>query len=217
MAIKTSVSARPQFEKKIIPAGSHIARCYGMIQIGTVKEKTLTGEEREVHKVLIDWELPNETAVFNPEKGEQPFVFSKDYTLSMHELSSLRKMISAWRGKSLTDAEANDFDITKLVGATCMLNIVHKASKDGSKTYANLAGVSPLPKGFKCPDQVNPTRVLEYDNWNQEVYLSLPDWLADKIASSKEYKAMFNMASLPTETPQVSLPKVEDDEDLLPF
>lgn len=217
MAIKTSVSAKPQFERKVIPAGNYVARCYGMIQIGTIKEKTMTGEEREVHKVLIDWELPTELVVFNPEKGEQPFVFSKDYTLSMHELSSLRKMISSWRGKQLTDVEANDFDITKLVGATCMLNIVHKASKDGSKTYANLAGVSPLPKGFKCPDQINPTRILEYDNWNQELYLSLPDWLADKIASSKEYKAMFDMSSTPINTPKIGIPTIDDELDSLPF
>lgn len=217
MAIKTSVSAKPQFERKVIPAGNYVARCYGMIQIGTVKEKTMTGEEREVHKVLIDWELPTELVVFNPDKGEQPFVFSKDYTLSMHELSSLRKMISSWRGKQLTDAEANDFDITKLVGATCMLNIVHKASKDGSKTYANLAGVSPLPKGFKCPDQINPTRILEYDNWNQELFLSLPEWLADKISSSKEYKAMFDMNTKPSDIPQMPMPTIEDELDSLPF
>lgn len=209
MAIKANASSSQKFERKLIPAGNHVARCYGMIHIGTVTEKNAMGELQTLNKVLIDWELPLEKAVFNEEKGEQPFVFSKDFTLSMNEKANLRKLISSWRGKALSDSEANDFDITKLVGKECMLNIVHKASKDGTKTYANLAGVTPLPKGLECPKQINPTRVLDYDNWNQEVFLSLPEWLASKISSSKEYNEKFSF-NAPSELPK--LDKVEEDE-----
>lgn len=216
MAIKANASSGQKFERKLIPSGNHVARCYGMIHIGTVTEKNAMGELQTLNKVLIDWELPLEKAVFTEEKGEQPFVFSKDFTLSMNEKANLRKLISSWRGKALSDSEANDFDITKLVGKECMLNIVHKASKDGTKTYANLAGVTPLPKGLECPAQINPTRVLDYDNWNQEVFLSLPEWLANKISSSKEYNEKFSFNS---ESGNVSIYNkvISDNESELPW
>lgn len=199
-------------ERKTIPAGNHVARCYGMIEIGTITEIIL-GESKTMHKVMIDWELPNEKAVFNEEKGEQPFVFSKEFTLSMHEKASLRLMLTSWRGMKFSDAEASNFDITKLIGVPCMLNIIHKASKDGLKVYANLAGVTPLPKGFNCPDAITPQRILSFDNWDQEVYMCLPDWLADKIGGSVQYKAKFAM---PNEAPQLDIIN-SDDNHSLPF
>lgn len=194
MAIKGSVGGNGggNFEKKIIPQGNHVARCYGIIEIGTVEEVVM-GEKKQMHKIMIDWELPNETTVFKEENGEQPFVYSKDFTLSMNEKSNLRKMITAWTGKTLTDKEAENFDLTSLIGSACMLNIVHNKSKDGSKTYANLAGVTPLPKGFTCPEPYNKKRCLDFENWDQEVFMSLPTWLSDKICSSKEYKLKFSM------------------------
>jgi hypothetical protein len=93
-----------------------------------------------------------------------------------------------------------------------MLNIVHKASKDGLKVYANLAGVTPLPKGFNCPDAITPQRILSFDNWSQETFMTLPDWLADKISGSAQYKAKFAM---PNEAPQLDV--INDLESPLPF
>jgi hypothetical protein len=110
----------------------------------------------------------------------------------------------------MTDKEANDFDITKLLGQPCMINVVHKAKKDGSGSYAVLSGVTPVPKGFECPTQINPTRLLEYDNWNQELYMSLPNWLAERISSSKEYNEKFNMNIVHSINPQ-------EEENPLPF
>lgn len=210
MAIFAKAGAGSYAPKKVVPAGSHVARCYSMIQIGTVESEYL-GEKKVLHKVTIDFELPLETAVFRDGEVEKPFVISKEYTLSFNEKATLRKHLESWRGKAFTDAEAANFDITKLVGATCMLNIVHKASADGSKTYANIASISPIPKGLTCPDQVNPTRILSYDNWSQEVFMSLPEWLADKISATPEYKSKFSM-----EKPIV-LDVVADDNDPLPF
>jgi hypothetical protein len=212
MAIIAKAGGGSNLPKKVVPAGSHVARCYSMIQVGTI-ESEFQGEKKVMHKVIIDFELPLETAVFREGEAEKPFVISKEYTLSFHEKSTLRAHLQSWRGKAFTDAEAANFDITKLVGATCMLNIIHKASMDGTKTYANIASISPIPKGLACPDQVNPTRILSYDNWNQEVFMSLPEWLADKISSTPEYKAKFSM-NAPIVLDVVN---TETEEDSLPF
>jgi hypothetical protein len=212
MAIIPKVSGGSNLPKKVTPSGSHIARCYGMIELGTVKSEYL-GEVKHLHKVIIDFELPMETAVFRDGEEEKPFVISKEYTLSFHEKSTLRAHLSSWRGKPFTDAEAAKFDITKLVGVPAMINVIHKASADGTKVYANIASISPMPKGLSCPDQVNDNRVLSYSDWNQEVFMSLPEWLADKISSTPEYKAKFSMNA------PIVLDVVAEDslEDSLPF
>lgn len=178
--------------RELIAAGNYIARCYKMIQIGTVKELIL-GEEKILHKVRIGWELPTEMRVFKEEFGEQPMSIDKEYTLSMHEKSALRRDLKSWRGKDFTDKEAEAFDITKLIGVPCMINIVHKPSKkDPSRFYEEIAGITPLPKGVECPSQINLSFELSFDNWNSVKFDSLPDFIKTKITSSQEYKEMQN-------------------------
>lgn len=175
-------------KKELIPAGNYIARCYQMLEIGHVSENIM-GVQKTLQKVRIGWELPEEKRVFDTAKGEQPLVISKEYTLSMNEKSNLRKDLKSWRGKDFTEEEAKSFDITKLLGAPCMLNIIHNPSKsDPSKVYEQISGITPLPKGMKCPPQVNKNIVLSYDNFDWSLYNSLPDFLKDKIKSSEEFQ-----------------------------
>lgn len=189
MAINATNNSQP---RELIPSGNYIARCYQMIHIGTVQEMIM-GELKTLNKVRIGWELPEELKVFNPEKGEQPCVISKEYTLSMNEKANLRKMLASWRGKDFDTQEADCFDITKLLGVPCMLNIIHKPSKkDPTKIYEEIGSVSPLPKSGKCPKQINPTLLLSYDDWNQKTFDSLPDFIKQKMQGSAEYKQMVN-------------------------
>lgn len=171
-----------------IPAGNYVARCYQMIHIGTVKE-TILGTEKILNKVRIGWELPTEKKVFKEENGEQPFVISKEFTLSLHEKSTLRAFLKNWRSKDFTDEEAKMFDITKLLGVPCQLNVVHKVAKNGN-TYAEIGGVAMLMKGYECPPQINPTFEFNYDEFDQAQFDSLPDFLKDKMKTSLEYAAI---------------------------
>lgn len=187
MAILATTNSTP---REPIQAGNYAARCYQMIQIGTVKE-VINGEVKELNKVRIGWELPTELKVFKEENGEQPLVISEEYTLSMHEKSNLRKMLASWRGKDFTEEEAKSFDITKLIGKTCMVNIIHKASKsDASRIYEKIGSVSSVPKGLDIPDQINKTMVLQYDAFDYALYDSLPDFIKDKIKASREFAEM---------------------------
>lgn len=199
--------------REITPAGNHIARCYQMIEIGTVTE-IIMNKSQTLRKVRIGWELPLETKVFKEENGEQPFVISKEYTLSMHEKSNLRKDLKNWRGRDFTDDEAKCFDITKLVGVPCMLNIIHTPSKDGQRMYANISGVTPMPKGVKCPPQFNDTVVLSYDHFDEDVFNLLPDFIKDKMKTSIEYAGLSKPQETHIHTPE--LEPVEEENDL-PF
>lgn len=171
---------------ELVPAGNHLARCYQMIEIGT-EEKEFKGEKKKQYAVRIVWELPNEKKVFDPAKGEQPFSIGKDYTLSMHEKSTLRHDLQSWRGKAFSEDEAKAFDITKLLGVPCMLNVIHVTSESGNQ-YAKIAGVTAIPKGFTCPPQINPSFVLSYDAIDfEEKFLTLPDWLKQRIEKTPEF------------------------------
>lgn len=184
MAINATNNA---IQRELIPAGNYIARCYQMIEIGTITE-VIMGQSKQLKKVRIGWELPEETRVFSQEKGEQPFVISQEFTLSLHEKSNLRKVLASWRGKDFTEEEAKSFDVTKLLGIPCMLNVIHKPSKtDPTRIYEQIGSISPLPKSIQCPSQVNSTIRLEYDSFNHEVFESLPDFIRDKMKQSLEY------------------------------
>lgn len=203
--------------RELILAGNYIARCYKMIHVGTVNE-IIMGETKVLNKVRIGWELPLELRVFNETKGEQPLVIEKELTLSLHEKSTLRALLKSWRGKDFTEEQAKSFDITKLIGVQCMLNIVHQpAKKDPSKVYEQISSVTPLPKGINCPEQINQTFVLSYDEWDEQKFESLPDFIKNKMKTSMEYGAMKH----PThkEVKDEENFRVQDDpnEDLLPF
>jgi len=195
---------------EIVNAGTYVARCYSMVHIGTISQDYM-GEEKEVNKVRISWELPTELKVFKEENGEQPFSVSKDFTLSMHEKANLRKFLESWRGKGFSEDEAKLFDITKLLGKPCMLSVIHKTSKQG-KTYAEISSASALPKGLDCPAQINDNFEFTYTPFDQSKFEKLPEWLRDKIKTSAEYREAVDPSHKVTKE---SL-QVADNEDL-PF
>ena len=49
--------------QKVAP-GTYVARCYRMIELGTLKEE-FQGQVKMLQKVQITWELPTEKAVFD--------------------------------------------------------------------------------------------------------------------------------------------------------
>lgn len=205
-----------------IEAGMHICRCYKMIQIGTVSENVL-GKTTIMQKVRIGWEFPELTKVFDEKKGPQPLVFEQEYTLSMGEKANLRKMLTSWRGKAFSEDEAKAFDITKLIGVPCLINITHKAAKsDPSKLYEQISGITPLMKGQKCPPQINPSFILSYDDFDEAKFDSLPDFIKDKMKTSSEYQAIKNPNhnKFVDDNGQPNLdydPNAEDDSSDLPF
>lgn len=199
-------------QRELIPAGNYAARCYQMLHIGTVTEYIM-GAPKTLNKVRIGWELPTERRTFKAENGEQPFVISQEYTLSMHEKSNLRKMLASWRGKDFTEKEAESFDITKLLGQPCMINIIHKPSKkDASIVYEQISGITPMPKGMKCPAEENKIQVLSFDDFNTALFDALPDFIKDKIKGSKEYQGMMNPNHIEAANGQLN-----DADDDLPF
>lgn len=206
-------------KRELIPAGNYVARCYQMIHIGTIMESYM-GEAKLLNKVRIGWELPTEKRVFKEENGEQPFVISKEYTLSLNEKSNLRKILASWRGKDFTEKEAKSFDITALVGKPCLLNVIHKHGvADPSKIYEDIASITPVPKGMTVPPQINPSFVLDYDNFLMEKFELLPDFIKDKMRGSHEFTALKHptVKSVENSEDAEELESISEPIDDLPF
>jgi hypothetical protein len=204
-----------------VPAGTHVARCYQIIHIGTILD-TYQGEEKLVNKVRLVFELPLETADFG--KGEQPFSIGRDFTLSMHEKSGLRAFVQGWLGKAFTDAEASKFDIATLLGKEGMVNVMHRTANTG-RTYADIKGASPLVKGMNCPSLVNSAFLLDYDSEDFDLrFKMLPEWLQNKVSSSAEFSNrldraadQMNNAKKMLEKSGLVEPTTNDDTDDMPF
>jgi len=199
-------------KRELIPADTYVARCYSMVHIGT-NEEVILGETKRMNKVRLTWELPNEKREFDG--VEKPLVISKEYTLSMHEKSNLRKDLENWRGKGFSEDEAKAFDITKLLGVPCMLSVVHAVSKSGDK-YNKIGSISKLMKGMECPEQFNQSFEFNYtDNFSDEAVDKFPDFIKDKIKSSDEYREL--KAGVTDNEPDESQPDNEPESDDLPF
>lgn len=202
-----SVTAKETKPREITPAGSHIARCFSLIHYGHVPETDFNGNRVMMNKVRLSFELPNETRVFDPEKGEQPMSISKEYTVSLGEKSNMRKDLEGWRGKSFTAEELAGFDVLNIVGKPCLLNVIHKTSKSSGNNYAMISSISPLAKGMTCPDQINPTFIWDYDDhFDTSILEGLHEFFQEKIKSSQEYKDKLN----PVQVQDAPMPTAED-------
>ena len=197
---------------KRVPSGVYIGRCYSLIDLGTQHTSGQYGE-KEQHKIRIGWELFGEDEDGNELTIEidgktMPMTISKNYTLSLHEKANLRKDLSAWRGKDFTDEEALAFDVSKLVGAYCMVNVT--TSENNGKTYSNVAGLTPLPGALKNakPAGVHDPVLFNLDEPDMAVFDSFHEKLQDYIRKSPEFAASRGDAYIP---PGV---QVEEEEDL---
>lgn len=160
----------------IAPAGTQVARCYQVIDLGHQKV-VWQDEDKWVPKILLTWELLGSDKMTDG----RPFAISNRYTLSLSKKSILRPMLEAWRGKPFADEEAREFEVKKVLGAYCMLNVVHK--DEGDRTYANVAAVMALPKDMPKPTAVN---APVYFNLDTDEVSKLPEWIQKVINKSRE-------------------------------
>lgn len=155
-----TVSATTGGEYQAAPAGVHQAVCCDVVDLGMV-ETEWQGTKKTAHKVRVIWQIDARM------DDGRPFTVSSRYTASLHEKARLRADLQSWRGRAFTADELAAFDLEKLIGAGCLLNVVHTARN--GRTYADIVAIMPLParspKLIISPDYVRakdrPARVSE--------------------------------------------------------
>jgi hypothetical protein len=141
--INTAAYETPLPPREIHDAGSFVAQCVDVIDLGK-RPETFQGEDKgAVPKCAIVWR----TGELNSEG--KPLDVSREYTISTGRKASLRKDCEAWRGAAYAD-DYPDIPLHLLAGKWCTLTIVHQKSGAG-KEYAKVTGVSGVPKGMALP------------------------------------------------------------------
>lgn len=189
---------------KRVPAGAHVGRCFSLIDLGTQLSSGQYGEKLQ-HKIQIKWELFGEDEQGAPLVSDDgsPMTISKSYTLSLSDKASLRKDLASWRGRDFTEEEAKAFDVTKLLGAYCMVNVT--TSENNGKTYTNVAGLTPLPSALKNskPNPVHENVIFNLDDPDWTLFESFHDKLKEAIKRSPEYA---QASGTMTETSEEEIP-----------
>jgi hypothetical protein len=200
--------------------GVHLAICYGVIDLGHQHNAEY---DKDVHKILIMWELPNLRIDIEKdgETTDKPRGISRRFTLSLGEKSHLRPFLESWRSKKFTGLELAGFDITKLIGVNCQLQVLHN-TRDG-KTYANVHAVLPSVKGTPPSVPENPTIYFSIEDSGLKLPDNLPEWIEKVIMKSREWtdQGMSEMNTYPddhgSEEPPIHGYEEEPDREPIPF
>jgi len=186
-----------------IPAGMHHAICYALIDIGTQPK---FGNFPSRRKTVFIWELPDQRIEIDRDgkKLNLPRAISEKFTTSLASKSNMRPMLESWRGKQFTQQELDGFDMSKVVGANCFLNIIHEHGKGdkANRVYANVASVNPLPANMPRKKLENAPIVFHMDAFNGPVQIpeTIPEWIRALIIQSDEYQAKVRPSNAPIQS-----------------
>jgi hypothetical protein len=101
------------------------------------KQQSAYGE-RDVFKVVFEVDVQKAD-------GARYAVWSRNFTPTLNEKSSLRKFLRGWFGRDLTAAELGEFDTETLLGKPAQVVVVHEHKEN--EVYANIAACTPDKSG----------------------------------------------------------------------
>jgi hypothetical protein len=214
MIITGSNSDRKQFQ--IAPAGTHLARLYRIIDLGT-QMREYEGKVTMSRKAKFFFELHGEDVYNKPllTADGKPLIQSREYTVSLNEKANLRRDLEAWRGKAFTEEELKGFDISNILGHFCMVNISHR--QKGDMTYADLKGISSVPNIYKkqgLPEGINTTMLFSLDKFDETMFDSLSENIKETIKKSPEYRSIDEQSKAYQEASGGSVADMDND---IPF
>ena len=174
-----------------MPEGTHLARCYRIVDLGT-QESTYLGQVKTQRKVMIHFEVhgDDENGFALITRAGEPMSISKNYTLSIGEQSRLREDLVSWRGKAFTPEELKGFELKNLLGAWGMISVIKTISENG-KEYFNIKAITPVPVVMKkngMPQHFNEAKIFSIDNPDMELFATFSDYLRAKIEGSPEWR-----------------------------
>jgi hypothetical protein len=158
-----------------VSAGTHMAVCTLVADVGLQPGSGKFPDPKI--KIYLRFEIPSERIAYEKDgqQVEGPAVIYHNWNASMNAKATMRKHIESWRGAKFSDAEAEQFDVRKLLGQSCMLQVIH--TEDGQ--YANVANIMAPPKGMP---KLKPEGTPVYYGPDDDVqYDFLPKFLKEKV------------------------------------
>lgn len=183
-------------EYKPVPAGTHLAIAYGIVDLGT-QQYVYKGEQKQSKMLRLFFELHGDDDNILELDDGRPMSISQRYTKSLHEKSKLRQHIVSWRGgKDFTPEELGQvrgqkgWDIRTLLGKHCMLSVKHSTKPDG-RTFANVDGITSVPaiiRKLGLPGQVNKSIYFSFDEFSDDAFSQVSQGIQKIIMQSPEYQ-----------------------------
>lgn len=171
-----------------IEPGTYPARLVQIIDLGLQAQRPYQGKDKPpAQEIMLTYELVDTFML--DEKGEEltdkPRWISE--TLPFYGLYA-DKAKSTQRYNALDPSGEFDGDFAKAIGQPINVTIVNNAV--GDKVYDNIATISAMrPRDAdKCPELVNPAKLLDLDAPDLDVFNALPEWLREKIKGNLNYK-----------------------------
>jgi hypothetical protein len=135
----------------------------------------------KAHKLALLWELV--TRYTTGDFAGQRMRVSKTYTVSLNEKANLRHDLESWRGRAFTEQELEGFDVEKVVGTPCTLNLVETVNPKNQRRYVKVAAVMPMMTGA---ERLVPETPADF----------VPEWIQKLLASTQPAEAY----TVPTES-----------------
>ncbi len=189
----TGGGAKKNFvEQPVLEAGTYPARLVSVIDLGLQQQRPYKGEEKKpAHMIQITMELVDEFLV--DEEGndleDKPRWLSEEFPL--YNLTAARAK-STQRYYALDPDEVHEGDWTALLGAPANVLLITNTVKSGpnqgkERNYIKDLSAMRPKDSRKTPDLVNEAKFFSLDEPDLEVFLSLPDFLQEKIKGNLEY------------------------------
>ena len=177
MGLKIKDRAKPKLPP--VEPGVYIAVCVGVVDLGEQYSEKFKNYRNEVQFI---WELAGETVEVDGEV--KPRHLFRTFSVATSKKSNLRGFLGGWNGVAYSDEQFQELDMFDQVGRACQLNVVLSDSGE----YANVDSVIPLPKGMPAPTAQTASILWNMDEWDDEKFAALPEWVQEKIKKSTQYQ-----------------------------
>lgn len=161
--------------------GTKMGICVGVVDIGK-QPVTFGGKTSYKDQLLIVIEFPSEKIEIDGEV--KPRQLSRVMTRTMGDRGTFRQMVSAWLAKNFSDDDLREFDTDELLLRPCMVTV--KLSENGQ--YANIDNIVQYPDGLPVPTTSTVPYTFDMDNWSDEAFAKLPEWVQNKIKKSTQFQ-----------------------------
>ena len=177
MGLRVKDRAKPKLPP--VEPGVYIAVCVGVIDLGEQFSEKFKNYRNEVQFV---WELSGEMVEVDGEM--KPRQLSRTFSVATNKKSNLRGFLGGWNGVQYSDEQFSELDLFDQAGRACQLNVVLNDTGE----YANVDSVIPLPKGMPAPTTDTAPILWNMDEWDDDKFSALPEWVQEKIKKSTQYQ-----------------------------
>jgi len=196
MSLTAEIISEGETKREIVPIGLHEAILIWLVDLG--QQQTPWGWKPQI---LFTFELCKLLIEVEGQGFKPRVISSRAMTPFITQGSNLGQLLQGWFGK----LPETDFDLKKLVGKHCMINVVH--NENNGKTYANIGSIAPPTEECRKIGQHHEPIIFELGR--DQLDPNLPEWIRVKVMNSKEWNEQGQQNEGTGRTP--------DDPDDIPF